>query len=277
VLELRPSIAEKFNYEKELARQYPELEFVRKDNEAVYRVRGASGPILLKRSLEHFASKGALDIDTLGEKNVQALVDAGLVKDLADIYTLTKQQLLTLERFGEISANKLIAAINDKKQPILERFIYGLGIRHVGVQTAIDLTVNFESLNGLGNATIDQLKNVNGIGVVVAESVAAWFADEDNNRLLQKFEQVGVVPVYQRKAGNLAGKSFAITGGLERMSRDEAADKIRAQGGEFKSSVGKDTNYLVAGKNVGAAKLDKARAYGTTILSEEELLSFLAG
>ena len=276
VKELRPKAAKPFNYKAELTRQYPELEFVRPEGEAVYRVKNANGPLLLKRALEHFASKSALDIDTLGEKNVVALVDAGLVKDLADIYTLTKSQLLTLERFAEISAGKLIGAIADKKQPPLERFVYGLGIRHVGMQTAIDSVKAFGSLDALRAATIDQLIAVDGVGKVVAESIAAWFTDEDNVKLLDKFSELGVRPTYEKTTGTLAGLSFVITGSLEAMGRDEAADKIRRLGGTFQSSVGKDTTYLVAGGKVGASKLDKAKKYGTKIIDEAELLKLVA-
>lgn len=275
VKELRPKTAKPFDYEAELARQYPELEFIRPEGEAVYRVKNANGPLLLKRALEHFVSKSALDIDTLGEKNVVALVDAGLVKDLADIYTLTKTQLLGLERFAEISASKLIAAIADKKQPPLERFVYGLGIRHVGTQTAIDIVKAFGSLEGVRTATIDQLMAVDGVGKVVAESIAAWFADEDNAQLLDKFRKLGVVPMYQKSTGKLDGLSFVITGSLETMGRDEAAEKIRSLGGTFQSSVGKDTMYLVAGGKVGASKLEKAKKYGTKIIDEAELSRLL--
>ncbi|WP_457915768.1 helix-hairpin-helix domain-containing protein [Candidatus Minimicrobia naudis] len=137
--------------------------------------------------MAHFASKGALDIDTLGEKNVEALVEAGLVNDLADIYRLTKDDLLQLERFAEISAQKLIDAIAAKKQPALERFLFGLGVRHVGAQRAIDLANQFESLEKLlSRATIDELCEVDGVGEIVAESIVAWFADEDNVKLLRK-------------------------------------------------------------------------------------------
>ena len=278
--ELRPADSRKIDYKEELARQYPELEFIRPEGEVVYRVKGLTGPIILKRSLKHFASKGALDIDTLGEKNVEALVDAGLVGDLADIYTLTKEQLLGLERFAEISAGKLVDAIADKKHPSLERFIFGLGIRHVGVQTAIDLVAHLDkgsSLNRgdnlqlLQNATIDQLQAIDGIGEVVAESILAWFADEDNIALLDKFEKLGIRPYYEEKSGKLAGQSFVITGSLQNMSRDEAADKIRTLGGTFQSAVGKDTTYLVAGGKVGASKLAKAQKYGTEIINEQRL------
>lgn len=277
ITELRPKNSTAINYEQELSRQYPELEFVRPEGEAVYRVKGATGPILLKRSLEHFASKGALDIDTLGEKNVAALVEAGLVKDLADIYNLSKDDLLTLERFADISAQKLIDGIKNKKNPPLEKFVYGLGIRHVGTQTAIDLVHFFESIERLSKATIEQLESVEGVGKVVAESITAWFADEDNVKLVDKFDAVGVAPVYEKKSGKLAGYNFVITGSLENMSRDEAADKIRGLGGTFQTSVGKDTTYLVAGGKVGASKLSKAEKYGTKIINESDLLSILEG
>lgn len=275
LLELRPDNAESIDYPAELARQYPELEFVRPEGEVVYRVKGLTSDIILKRALQHFASKGALDIDTLGEKNVVALVDAGLVNDLADIYKLTRDDLLTLDRFADISATKLIDAIADKKTPPLERFVFGLGIRHVGIQTAIDLTNHFHSLDAIAHATIEQLESVDGIGVVVAESLAAWFADEDNEQLLAKFTELGVHPHYAQKSGKLVGKSFVVTGTLESMSRDEAADKIRALGGVFQSSVAKDTTYLVAGGKVGASKLKKAEQYGVAIIDESKLLELL--
>lgn len=273
--ELRPKNTKKFDYEKELTKQYPELEFVRPDGEAVHRVKGVTGPILLKRALQHFASKSALDIDTMGEKNVVTLVDAGLVKDFADIYTLKKSDLLELERFAEISAQKLIDAIAEKTQPPLERFVYALGIRHVGVQTAIDLANHFESLENISHATIEELRSVEGVGEVVAESIVAWFADEDNQKLMQKFADVGFTPHHEAKSGKLAGKSFVVTGTLETMSRDEAAEKIRAAGGTFQTSVGKDTDYLVAGGKVGASKLKKAEQYGTKVINETALKELL--
>lgn len=275
LVELRPKDTKPFDYEAELTRQYPELEFVRPEGEVVYRVKGATGPLLLKRALEHFASKGALDIDTLGEKNVVALVDAGLTKDLADIYRVTKDDLLKLDRFADISAQKLIDAIHDKKQPPLERFVYGLGIRHVGTQTAIDLVNHFGSLDALAYATIDQLEAIDGVGTVVAESIAAWFADEDNLELLDKFRSLGVEPHFEKKTGKLEGMNFVVTGTLESMGRDEAADKIRSLGGTFQSAVARDTTYLVAGGKVGASKLKKAESYGTKIINEVEFLSLL--
>lgn len=275
VTELRPKTAVAFDFPQVLREQYPELSFVRSEGEVVYRLEGATGEILLKKALEHFASKGALDIDTLGEKNVTALVDSGLVKDIADIYTLTTLHILALERFGDISAKKLINAIAEKRTPPLERFVYGLGIRHVGTQTSIDLVTAFESLEKLQYATIDQLLEVDGIGKVVAESIAAWFAEPDNIRLLEKFNTLNVVPVYEKKTGSLIGKHFVVTGSLETLSRDEAAEAVRLRGGVFQSAVSKDTHYLVAGGKVGASKLTKAKAYGTLVIDEQAFLKLL--
>ena len=271
VTELRPKNAKKFDYETALHEQYPELEFERKGDDVVYRVKGASSDLILKRSVEYYASKGALDIDTLGEKNVVALVDSGLVRDIADIYTISVEDLLKLDRFAEISARKLVAAIQEKKNPPLEKFILGLGIRHVGTQTAIDLASKFETMENLSQATLDQLEEVEGIGKVVAESILAWFADEDNAKLLEKFTKLGVIPQYKKHSGALSGKKFVVTGTLQDMSRDEAAEKIRAKGGVFQTSVGRDTDYLVAGGKVGASKLAKAKAYGTEIIDEATL------
>ena len=276
VLELRPKDSERFDYQKALAQQYPELEFERTGKDVVYRVKGANTDLMLKRAVEYYASKAALDIETLGEKNVVALVDAGLVKDLADIYTLSVDDLLKLDRFADISAKKLVNAIAEKKNPPLEKFILALGIRHVGAQTAIDLANKFGSMDKLQRARLEQLEDIDGIGKVVAESVVAWFADEDNSALLEKFERVGVYPHFQKKTGRLIGKSFVITGSLESMSRDQAADRIRALGGTFQTSVAKDTIYLVAGGKVGASKLKKAESYGTKIIDEAALLNLIS-
>ncbi len=277
LLELRPNDSKRFRYEAELKRQFPELEFIRPEGEAVYRVKGATGPILLKRGLQHFASKGALDIDGMGEKNVEALVDAGLVKDFADIYTLNQPQIESLERFAELSASNLVKAIADKKNPPLSRFIYALGIRHVGQQTAVDLAINFKKLDNLGTATYEELKSVDGVGEIVAESILGWFVDDDNQALLSKFRKLGVWPQdIKHVGGKLSGKSFVITGGLDSMSRDEAAEKIRSHGGTFQSSVAKGTTYLVMGNKAGQSKAEKAKMLGTEVIDEEKLLELIS-
>lgn len=244
--------------------------------DAVWRCPNESCPSRSWKRIEHFASKAALDIEGLGEKNVIALLEAGLVKDQADIYRLVPEQVVTLERFAEISANKLVAAIQAKKNPPLNRFLYGLGIRHVGVQTATDLANHFGSLEALAEAIEDELAAVEGIGEVVAESIVAWFSLKSNQLLLKQFDSQGVRPQKVEKVGGpLTGKKFAVTGSLDSMSREEAADAIRAKGGTFQSSVGKDTDYLVVGANVGASKLAKADKLRTKQLDEAAFLKII--
>lgn len=274
IKELRPKKSTPFDMERELYRQFPKMEFVRPAGEAVYRLKGASTSLLLTQGLIHFASKGALDIDTLGEKNVQALVDSGLVKDLADIYSINSQQLMQLDRFAEISAGKLVSAIADAKNPSLPRFLYGLGIRHVGTQTAIDLSQAFKNLDTIGTASLQDLRAVEGVGDIVADSILVWFDEQENQQLLAKFRSLGVWPKdAEMNRGVLSGKKFVVTGTLESMSRDEAAEKIRALGGTFQASVGKDTDYLVAGANVGASKLAKAEKLGVKVIDEPGFLN----
>ncbi len=244
--------------------------------EAVWRCPNDACPSRTWKNIEHYASKSALDIEGMGEKNVIALLDSGLIKDAADIYTLKADEVVKLERFAEVSSRKLVEAVQAKKQPTLARFLYGLGIRHVGVQTAIDLSNQFKSLQNLRVATIDALHEVEGVGEVVAESVVEWFAEPANQTLLGKFEKFGVKPEgVKHVGGKLAGKSFVVTGSLESMGREEAGEKIRALGGTFQSSVGKDTDYLVVGANVGASKLTKAAKLGTTQITEATLLDML--
>ncbi len=247
-----------------------------KADDVIWRCPNTACPARSWKHIEHFASKSALDIEGLGEKNVIALLDAKLIADQADIYNITTEQVLKLDRFAEISANKLIKAIQEKKQPPLARFIYGLGIRHVGTQTAIDLSNRFHTLENIQATTIDELSGVEGVGDIVAEAIVAWFADPQSRKLLDKFKHLGVEPQAVEKVGGpLSGKKFVVTGTLETMGRDEAAEKIRSLGGTFQSSVGKDTDYLVLGANVGASKIEKARKLGTKIITEDNFIKFL--
>ncbi|MDB5170333.1 MAG: ligase, NAD-dependent, ligase protein [Candidatus Saccharibacteria bacterium] len=248
-----------------------------KTEDAVWRCPNDACPSRAWKRIEHFASKGALDIEGLGEKNVIALINAELVKDPADIYTLTPADLLKLDRFAEISANKLVASIQAKKQPPLGRFVYGLGIRQVGTQTAVDLANHFRTLEAIAAATIDGLSEIEGIGEVVAESVVEWFSEPINQQLLQKFKTLEVQPQpVKHVGGKLSGQRFVVTGSLDSMGREEAGERIRALGGTFQSSIGKDTDYLVVGANVGAAKLAKAAKLGTKQLTEAEFLEMIA-
>ncbi|MBW4061632.1 NAD-dependent DNA ligase LigA [Candidatus Saccharibacteria bacterium] len=273
---LRPAHAKPFDMESELKRQYPELEFVRPAGEVVYRLANMSGPLLTAKAIEHYASKGALDIDTLGEKNVTALVQADLVKDPADLYALTVADLLKLDRFGDISAQKLIDGIAASKNPQLPRFIYALGIRHIGNQTATDLAEAFGSLEALANATLTDLDQIDGVGHVVAESVLAFFASEETAELLAKFAANGVVPSeFQKPVGKLLGVSFVITGTLEMGGRDDVAAKLVALGAKEHKSVTNDTTYLIVGESPGASKTTKAAKLGTKQIDEASLTQLL--
>ena len=277
VTELRPKNSVKYDFEKMLAKQFPDMEFERPVGEVVYRAKGITGPILLARAVEHFASKGAMDINTLGEKNVVALVESGLINDLADIYKLTYEQVIKLDRFADISARKLVDAIQSSKNPTLPRFMFGLGIRHIGTQTAIDLSNYFGSIEKLAAANFDELLQIDGIGEVVAESILAWFSDPDNEALIQKFHELGVRPTFQKITGNLSGKNFVITGTLESMSREVAAEKIRNLGGTFQTAIARDTTYLVYGGKVGGSKFKKATEYGTEIINEQQFMELIKG
>ena len=276
LISLRPEGAEAFDYEEALGRQYPDLTFERPADEVVYRVKGESGDFILKRAIEYYASKPALNIDGLGEKNVVALVDAGLVKSIADLYRLNENEISKLERFGELSAHNLVEAINQSKTPALNKFITALGIRHVGAQTAVALAREFKTLDKLIDATEDELLAVPDIGEVVAESILAWFADEDNLKLLQDLKELGVAPL-EEKVDNLplAGRSYIITGTLASMGREEAEDKLRALGATVTSTVTKNTTALIVGDKPGKSKTDKADKLGIPRLAESEFLKLI--
>ena len=268
---LRPEGTEPFDYEQALKNQYPELEFERPDGEVVYRVKGQDSDFILRRNLEYFASKQALNIEGLGEKNVNLLVDAGLLKSLVDLYRLQKTDLINLERFGELSATKLINAIEGTKQAPLAKFITALGIRHVGAQTAVALADAFQSLEALRDATEEELLKIPDIGLTVSESILAYFADEDNLKQLDDFKALGVCPVYiNHDNAPLKGQSFVVTGTLTNMGREEAEDLLREKGATVTSSVTKNTTALIAGAKPGASKVTKAEKLGIKIISEAE-------
>ena len=273
---LRPDEAEKFDFEKALKRQYPELTFERPEGEAVYRVKGESSDFILKRSVEYYTSKPALNIEGLGEKNVVALVDAGLVKSVADLYRLKREQVAGLERFGELSADNLVSAIEGSKNAPLNKFITALGIRHVGAQTATALARKFGSLDKLMNVSEEELLEVPDIGDVVAESIVAWFSDEDNVKLLGELRELGAWPREESGASlPLDGKSYIVTGTLASMGREEAEDKLRALGATVTSSVTKTTTALIVGEKPGKGKTDKADQLGIPRINEVEFLKLI--
>ena len=276
LVSLRPDGTEPFNYEKALKAQYPELKFERPAGEVVYRVKGENSDLILKRAVEYYASKPALNIEGLGEKNVAALIDAGLIHSLSDLYRLKQSQVASLERFADLSASNLINAIAGSKNPPLSKFITALGIRHIGAQTAATLAQAFGSIERLTIATKDELLAIPDIGEIVAESILAYFADEDNLKLLQELKELGVKPVHQDQSNlPLTGKSYIVTGTLKSMGREEAEDKLRALGATVTSSVTKTTTALITGEKPGAGKTTKAEQLGIPQISEEEFLSLI--
>ena len=277
LLELRPDDAKVFDYKEALEKQYPELEFERPAGEVVYRVKGESSDYILKRAIEYYASKPALNIEGLGEKNVVALVDAGLVGSIADLYRLKTAEVAKLERFGELSAKNLVEAITKSKTPKLNKFITALGIRHVGAQTATSLAREFRTLEKLEVATKDELLAVPDIGEVVAEAILAYFNDEENIKMLDEMRELGVAPMAESVDKlPLAGKSYIVTGTLASMGREEAEDKLRALGATVTSSVTKNTTALIIGEKPGKSKLDKADKLGIPRLAEAEFLKLIA-
>lgn len=272
---LRPANSKPYDFIRAMHRQYPELEFERPEGEAVWRVKNLGDVATITvQAVKHFASRQALDIEGLGERNAELLVSTGLVSDVADIYSLTVEAVSKLDRFAELSATKLVHEIQERKAPPLDRFIYGLGIRHVGAKTANDIAKHFAGLEDFSDSTIGQLEAIPGIGQIVAESIQGWLSDESNIRLLDKFAQLGVHPVPVQAGGSLAGISFVITGALS-VSRDELANQIRLRGGNFQTGVGKSTDYLVAGQRVGFSKLAKAKQLGVKVISEAQLMEML--
>ena len=251
---------------------------VRSEGEVAYRCVNVACPAQLKESLLHFAGRRAMDIDGLGEALVDQLVDAKIVQDAADLYSLTEKQLADLERMGEKSAANLVLEIKESKKAGLARLIYALGIRYVGERTAQWLAEHFHSLDRVGAAKEKDLVQVEEVGPRIARSIYDFFRERRNLKVLEKLRQAGL-RFEEEKAhkaeGRLAGKQFVLTGTLEHFSRDEAAQRIEAAGGRVTGSVSKKTDYVVVGAEPGS-KLDKARALGVKMIGEGELLALLA-
>ena len=233
----------------------------------------------LKGRIEHFASQRALNIEGMGEKTVAQLVDAGFVTDLSEIYRLSREHIVSLDRFAEKSATQLLAAIAHSKQPSLERFLFGLGIHHVGAYGARVLAGQFGSLETLMTATQDRLLDIPDIGPEIAQSVVRFFAEPRNVSVLNSMKALGVeVQDVPRETNapvmSLSGKTFVLTGSLDRLNRREASRRIQERGGRITASVSTHTHYVVAGKDPGS-KLDDAKRLGVSILDESQLLGLI--
>jgi DNA ligase (NAD+) len=250
----------------------------RPEDEAITRcTAGLFCPAQRKQAILHFASRRAMDIEKLGEKLVDQLVDGGLVETPADLYRLEAGALAGLERMGEKSAANVVEGIERSKRATLPRLIYSLGIRNVGEATARDLALHFGDLEPLMAADEDALQRVPDVGPIVARSIAGFFSEPHNRNVIKELLKAGVA--FERVSrppvrGGVAGKAFVLTGALPRLSREEAKERILQAGGKVSGSVSKKTDYVVAGADPGS-KLEKAVALGVAVIDEEGLLELL--
>ncbi len=254
---------------------------VREEGEADHRCTGGLFcPAQRKQALLHFASRRAMDIEGLGDKLVEQLVDAGIVRALPDVYRLGFVALAALDRMAEKSARNLVDALQKSKQTTLARFLYALGIRHVGETTAKDLARHFGTLDGVMAAGVDPLLQVPDVGPVVAESIHTFFAQPHNREVVEQLRAVGIHwpegPPAPAALLPLAGKTFVLTGTLPPLGRDEAKDLLEAAGAKVSGSVSRKTHYVVAGEEAGS-KLDKARELGVPVIDEARMRALLAG
>jgi len=250
---------------------------VREEGEAARRCINTNCSARLKESILHFASRGVMNIDGVGDALVDQLVDRALVKSVADIYDLTVEKLLTLERMGEKSAGNIIRNIDSSRKNPLPRVLTALGIRFVGERTAVFLAEAFGSMDAIAKASQEELQQAEEVGPKVAESVLQFFQEPHNRKLIERLRAAGLQFEYQTtrpKAGPLKGLTFVLTGTLPNLSRDEAKDRIEAAGGKVTGTVSKKTDYVVAGSDAGS-KLDKAQKLGIKLLDEQQLLNLI--
>ena len=245
---------------------------VRTEGEADHRCVNANCPAKLRETILHFASRGVMNIDGMGDALVNQLTERGMVKNVADIYGLTKKDLLSLERFADKSAQNIMNEIENSKKLPLERVIYGLGIRFVGERTAQFLAEHFGSMDALMNAKEEELLEVDEVGPRIAESIAEFFQEPKNRELMERLRKAGLIFAGKKKerGTKLAGKTFVLTGTLPHYSRDEAKKLIEDAGGKVTGSVSKKTDYVVAGDDAGS-KLDKAKELGVKVIDESEM------
>ncbi len=249
-----------------------ESALVRDPGESAWRCDNLRCDAQVKRRIQHFCSRDAMDIANLGESVISQFVDNGLIRDPADLYELTAERLIPLERIGEKSAANIIRAIQKSGEQSLARLIYALGIRYVGGESAKDLARTARSLERLMMMTSEELKSIHGIGERMAESIRRYFDDPENVRLIGRLLRIGLNPTLAepaKKERPLEGKTFALTGTLPSFTRDQAKALIEERGGHVAASVSKKTHYVIAGEDAGS-KLEKAKTLGIAILDENE-------
>jgi DNA ligase (NAD+) len=247
------------------------------EGEAVARCVNAACPAQQHERIRHFVSRNAMDIEGLGDRHIEQLINAGLIHDASDLYSLTLEQLLPLERMGEKLASNILASIEESKTRPLSRLIFGLGIRHVGERGAQSLASHMRSLGRLRRATAEELAGVPDVGPATAKTILHFFEDPHNIALLDRLEAAGVAPADDddgEASDLLAGKTFVFTGALQTMTREDAEDLVRKHGGRASGSVSKQTSYLVAGDKAGS-KREKAEQLGVTVLTEEQFHAML--
>ena len=251
---------------------------VRTEGEADHRCVNANCPAKLRETILHFASRGVMNIDGMGDALVNQLTERGMVKNVADIYGLTKKDLLSLERFADKSAQNILNEIENSKKLPLERVIYGLGIRFVGERTAQFLAEHFGSMDALMNAKEDELLEVDEVGPRIAQSIAEFFQEPKNRELIERLRKAGLTFAGKKKerGTKLVGKTFVLTGTLPHYSRDEAKKLIEDAGGKVTGSVSKKTDYVVAGDDAGS-KLDKAKELGVKVIDEKGMGKLVSG
>ena len=251
-------------------------EVVRPAGEAIARCVNSSCPAQLKEEIQHFAGPNAMDIDGLGEKIVDQLVDRHCVENVADLYDLTIDQIANLERMAQKSSENLVNEIQQSRNnATLPRLIYALGMPHVGRAIGEDLATTFGSLDSLLAADMSDLEAMEGIGEVVAAAVYEWLQNEENRKLIKRLQNLGIDPKSEKRGNRLEGKSIVITGTLESMTRNEAAEAVRMQGGKVTGSVSGNTDYLICGEDPGSSKTQGAEKHGTPVLNEEEFRKLL--
>ncbi|MFA5742967.1 MAG: NAD-dependent DNA ligase LigA [Candidatus Paceibacterota bacterium] len=251
---------------------------VKPDGEVAWRCPNPDCFSRKERYFAYFVSKNAFDIVGLGPKVLEQLLDQGLISDPADLFELKEGDLLPLERFAEKKAGKIVEAIQFKKEIVLPKFIFALGIRNVGEQTSIDLAQIFGSVENLKNASLEDLQKINDVGPVVAESIHDFFQDENSLKFLEKLEKAGIKiisPKIEKGDQKLAGLAFVFTGEMLSLSRNEAKEIVRKEGGDVSEAVSKNTNFVVAGANPGVSKMAKAGKLGVKVITEEEFLGMI--